>query len=136
MAGRVVWWQHDIPSRRGINLVATALPARAVGCTAHAAADAQGHLYPRRPTFVVPAGVHLPRVSSEPPLASIYVWAPTPGGQSSADFAELLLDRAGVVVAPGRGYGEGGEGFFRISLTVPDDLLEQAMARVAEAVSG
>ena len=72
----------------------------------------------------------------EPPLGSIYVWAPTPGGQSSADFAELLLDRAGVVVAPGRGYGEAGEGFFRISLTVPDDLLEQAMARVAEAVSG
>ena len=70
----------------------------------------------------------------EPPLGSIYVWVPTPGGQTSAQFAELLLDRAGVVVAPGRGYGEGGEGFFRISLTVPDELLERAMDRVGEAV--
>jgi LL-diaminopimelate aminotransferase len=71
----------------------------------------------------------------EPPLGSIYVWLPTPEGQSSADFAELLLDRAGVVVAPGRGYGEEGEGFVRISLTVPDDLLAEAMDRVAEAVA-
>jgi len=71
----------------------------------------------------------------EPPLGSIYVWAPTPGGQTSADFAELLLDRAGVVVAPGRGYGEAGEGFFRISLTVPDDALEEAMRRFGEAIA-
>ena len=70
----------------------------------------------------------------EPPLGSIYVWLPTPDGQSSAQFAELLLDRAGVVVAPGRGYGEAGEGFVRISLTVPDELLERAMERLAEAV--
>ena len=70
----------------------------------------------------------------EPPLGSIYVWLPTPGGQSSAEFSELLLDRAGVVVAPGRGYGEAGEGFVRISLTVPDELLERAMERFAQAV--
>ena len=61
MAGRVVWWQHDIPSCKGINLLATALPARAIGCTAQAAADAQQQLYPRRPTFVVNAGVPIPR---------------------------------------------------------------------------
>ena len=70
----------------------------------------------------------------EPPLGSIYVWAPTPDGQSSAEFAELLLDRAGVVVAPGRGYGAAGEGFVRFSLTVDDARLEEAMDRVAEAV--
>ena len=70
----------------------------------------------------------------EPPLGSIYVWLPTPRGQTSADFAELLLDRAGVVVAPGRGYGEGGEGFVRISLTVADDQLAEAMDRFAAAV--
>ncbi|MBI4259788.1 MAG: LL-diaminopimelate aminotransferase [Actinobacteria bacterium] len=69
-----------------------------------------------------------------PPLGSIYVWVPTPDGQSSAGFADLLLDRAGVVVAPGRGYGPSGEGHVRISLTVPDDRLEEAMGRIAEAV--
>jgi len=72
----------------------------------------------------------------EPPLGSIYVWLPTPEGQSSAEFSELLLDRAGVVVAPGRGYGEAGEGYVRISLTVPDELLERALERFAEAVRG
>jgi LL-diaminopimelate aminotransferase len=71
----------------------------------------------------------------EPPLGSIYVWAPTPQGQTSAQFADLLLDRAGVVVAPGRGYGAGGEGYVRFSLTVPDDQLAEAMDRIAEAVS-
>ena len=71
----------------------------------------------------------------EPPLGSIYVWAPTPRGQTSAQFADLLLDRAGVVVAPGRGYGAGGEGYVRFSLTVPDDQLAEAMDRMAEAVS-
>jgi LL-diaminopimelate aminotransferase len=70
----------------------------------------------------------------EPPLGSIYVWLPTRGGLSSADFAALLLDRAGVVVAPGRGYGPGGEGYVRISLTVADDLLGEAMDRIADAV--
>ena len=70
----------------------------------------------------------------EPPLGSIYVWLPTPNGESSAEFADLLLDRAGVVVAPGRGYGAGGEGYVRISLTVVDDRLAEAMDRIAEAI--
>ena len=70
----------------------------------------------------------------EPPLGSIYVWLPTRNGETSAEFADLLLDRAGVVVAPGLGYGSGGEGYVRISLTVPDDRLAEAMDRFAEAV--
>jgi LL-diaminopimelate aminotransferase len=72
----------------------------------------------------------------EPPLGSIYVWLPTPGGETSAEFADLLLDRAGVVVAPGLGYGSNGEGYVRISLTVADDRLAEAMDRIAEAVGG
>ena len=44
------------------------------------------------------------------------------------------MDRAGVVVAAGRGYGAGGEGYIRISLTVPDDRLAEAMDRLARAV--
>ena len=68
------------------------------------------------------------------PKATIYVWAPVPEKYqgSSAAFAEELLDKAGVVVTPGRGYGEWGEGFYRISLTYPDDVLKEALARIQE----
>ena len=73
--------------------------------------------------------------SLKPPLGSVYVWAPTPDGRTSADFADLLLDEAGVFVAPGTGYGSRGEGFVRFSLTVPDDRLAEAMDRIAGVLS-
>ncbi len=69
-------------------------------------------------------------IEVEPPLGSIYVWIPTPEGRTSAEFAADLLDEAGVVVAPGTGYGQGGEGFVRISLTVSDARLQEAMDRI------
>jgi glycosyltransferase involved in cell wall biosynthesis len=71
MASRVVWWQHDIPARRGINLAATALPARAIGCTSHSAARAQARLYPRRATFVVHAGVAVPQAPAPTPSLTL-----------------------------------------------------------------
>jgi LL-diaminopimelate aminotransferase len=71
----------------------------------------------------------------EPPKGSIYVWLPTRDGMSSAAFAELLVERARVVVSPGSGYGPAGEGYARISLTVPDDRLAEAMDRLREALS-
>jgi LL-diaminopimelate aminotransferase len=74
--------------------------------------------------------------SLKPPLGSIYVWLPTPEGRTSAEFADLLLDEAGVFVAPGTGYGDAGEGYVRISLTVSDDLLAEAMDRIARAIGG
>jgi LL-diaminopimelate aminotransferase len=70
----------------------------------------------------------------KPPLGSFYVWFPTRDGMSSADFAELLLERAGVVVAPGSGYGSGGEGFVRASLTIEDARLEEAVDRLRSAL--
>jgi aspartate/methionine/tyrosine aminotransferase len=54
---------------------------------------------------------------------------------SSVDFADLLLDRAGVFVAPGNGYGERGEGYVRFSLTAPDDRLAEAMDRIARVLA-
>jgi len=71
----------------------------------------------------------------KPPLGSIYVWVPTRPGETSASFADLLLDEAGVFVAPGSGYGERGEGYVRFSLTVPDDRLAEAMRRIRVALS-
>ena len=50
----------------------------------------------------------------------------------SGGFATDLLDKTGVVVTPGRGYGEHGEGYFRISLTYPDGVLKKAMGLMAE----
>jgi LL-diaminopimelate aminotransferase len=73
--------------------------------------------------------------SLEPPKGSIYVWLPTRDGMSSAEFAELLVERARVVVSPGSGYGRVGEGYARISLTVPDERLAEAMDRLREALS-
>jgi LL-diaminopimelate aminotransferase len=70
----------------------------------------------------------------KPPLGSFYVWVPTRDGASSAEFGELLLERAGVVVAPGAGYGPSGEGWIRFSLTVPDERLEEAAARIRKAL--
>jgi LL-diaminopimelate aminotransferase len=70
----------------------------------------------------------------EPPRGSLYVWFPT-GERSSAGFCELLLERAAVVVSPGPGYGAGGEGYARISLTVPDDRLAEAMDRIRDALA-
>ena len=71
----------------------------------------------------------------EPPRGSIYVWLPTKDGMSSAEFCELLLERARVVLSPGSGYGAEGEGYARISLTVPDDRLAEAMDRIREGLA-
>lgn len=69
----------------------------------------------------------------EKPQATIYVWAPVPPGYSSTEFATLLLEKAGVVVTPGIGYGEYGEGYFRISLCVEKERIETAIRRLQEA---
>ncbi|HEX9694835.1 MAG TPA: LL-diaminopimelate aminotransferase [Actinomycetota bacterium] len=68
------------------------------------------------------------------PKGAVYVWIPVPDGQDSAGFATLLLDEAGVVVPPGRGYGEAGEGYIRISITTPDDRLEEALQRIRKVL--
>jgi LL-diaminopimelate aminotransferase len=91
--------------------------------------DAMRALYQKRRDLVV-ASVGDVGILVEPPLGSIYVWVPTPAGRTSVDFAAELLDQAAVVVAPGTGYGANGEGFIRISLTIADDRLEEAMDRI------
>src|SRR4051812_44403582 len=71
-------------------------------------------------------------VQVEPPKGTIYVWAPVPAGHSSMSFSELVLEEAAVVVSPGSMYGPGGEGFFRIALTAPDNRIEEAVERMRE----
>lgn len=67
-----------------------------------------------------------------PPKASLYVWAGIPDGYTSMDFAARLLDETDIVVTPGIGYGPSGEGFIRMSLTTPDDRIDEACRRLAE----
>ena len=65
-----------------------------------------------------------------PPRASLYVWARVPEGYSSAEFAAMLLEEKDIVVTPGSGYGEYGEGYIRLSLTLPDEHLTKAVQRL------
>lgn len=71
--------------------------------------------------------------TTEPPGGTFYVWAEVPPGFTSESFAEYVLEKAGVVITPGNGYGRYGEGFFRISLTVEDSRLEEALNRLQKA---
>lgn len=71
------------------------------------------------------AGWRVPRIR-----ATFYLWAEVPDGFDSVGFAAHLLERCGVMVAPGIGYGEGGSRHVRLSITVPDDRLREALRRL------
>lgn len=87
------------------------------------------HVYKERRDIVVdglnPMGWNLKKTQ-----ATIYIWPKVPKGYTSASFAEFVLDKAGVVVTPGNGYGEYGEGYFRISLTIETERLKEALERM------
>jgi LL-diaminopimelate aminotransferase len=86
-------------------------------------------IYQRRRNLVVDA-LHDIGVEVTAPKGTIYIWAPVPEGHTSTSFAEMVLEEAAVVVSPGSMYGPSGEGFFRISLTTPDELLTEAVTRM------
>jgi LL-diaminopimelate aminotransferase len=70
-------------------------------------------------------------IKATKPKASLYIWARVHEGYTSVSFANRLLDDLAVVVTPGIGYGQNGDGYIRISLTVPDKRLDEALARIA-----
>jgi len=86
-------------------------------------------VYARRRDLVVEALAAI-GLSVDPPKATPYFWVRVPEGYTSESFAELVLEEAAVVVSPGPSYGPSGEGFFRVSLTVADDRLEEAVRRI------
>ena len=65
------------------------------------------------------------------PKAGLYVWAKVPEGWTSTALATELLESHSVVVTPGRSYGEYGEGYIRLSLTTPDERVEEGLGRLA-----
>jgi LL-diaminopimelate aminotransferase len=89
-------------------------------------------LYRRRRDLMVDA-LRKIGVDVTPPKATIYIWAPVPEGfESSAAYCEHVLEEAAVVLSPGGAYGPSGEGFFRISLTTPDQRLLEAVERLGK----
>jgi LL-diaminopimelate aminotransferase len=71
------------------------------------------------------------------PKAALYVWARLPSSErSSADFASRLIEETGVVITPGASYGEVGEGYVRLSLTIADDRLEEGLRRLSAFAKG
>ena len=90
-------------------------------------------IYQRRRDMVVDA-LNQNGWSLDKPKGTIYIWAPVPEkyNGSSGEFATDLLEKTGVVITPGLGYGQWGEGYFRISLTYPDEVLEKALSRIMD----
>jgi LL-diaminopimelate aminotransferase len=66
------------------------------------------------------------------PKGALYIWTPVPKGYTSAEFAQKLLDEVNVVVTPGNGYGPGGEGYIRLSLTIADDQIDEGLRRLSQ----
>jgi LL-diaminopimelate aminotransferase len=64
------------------------------------------------------------------PKATFYLWIQIPGGYTSAQFATLLIEQAGIVATPGNGFGEAGEGYIRMALTVDEKKLKEAIKRL------
>ncbi|MGI6468514.1 MAG: LL-diaminopimelate aminotransferase [Syntrophomonadaceae bacterium] len=65
-----------------------------------------------------------------PPRGSFYMWVKVPDGYTSAEYCEMILEKARVVLTPGNGYGHYGEGYFRIALTVDTSRIIEAFKRI------
>jgi LL-diaminopimelate aminotransferase len=66
----------------------------------------------------------------DPPRATFYLWIRVPKGYTSTQFAALLLERGGIVATPGNGFGEEGEGYIRMALTVDEKRCKEAIERL------
>ncbi len=86
-------------------------------------------IYSRRRDLMV-RGLQNVGFEMESPRATFYLWIKVPGGYTSAELAEHLLEDAGLVVTPGNGFGEPGEGYFRIALTQKRERLAEAVQRL------
>jgi LL-diaminopimelate aminotransferase len=127
------YWQLKTNVDSGM-FEATQLAGAAALRGPRAAIDAMNETYARRRDLVVGALGEI-GVAVTPPKGTIYVWAPVPEGHTSVSFCELVLEEAAVIVSPGSMYGPHGEGFFRISLTTPDERISEAVERLREHLS-
>ncbi|MBM03261.1 MAG: LL-diaminopimelate aminotransferase [Chloroflexi bacterium] len=91
--------------------------------------DKRNSIYEKRRDKVVGA-LNSIGLNVEKPKASLYIWAKIPNGFTSAEYATKLLDEKDIVVTPGSGYGEYGEGYIRLSLTIPDEQLDKGINKL------
>jgi LL-diaminopimelate aminotransferase len=92
--------------------------------------EEHNRIYQRRRDLIIEVlnGMGL---KAQPSKASLYVWARVPEGYNSMDFTADLLDQVGVAVTPGIGYGRQGEGYVRLSVTIPDAALVKGLSRLS-----
>ncbi|MBD2653749.1 aspartate aminotransferase [Synechocystis sp. FACHB-383] len=88
--------------------------------------------YQERRDFVI-SGLSKLGWAITPSQATMYLWVPCPVGMSSTDFALTVLEKTGVVMTPGNAFGEGGEGYVRLSLIADSDRLGEALQRIEQA---
>ncbi|MDD4924462.1 MAG: LL-diaminopimelate aminotransferase [Dehalococcoidales bacterium] len=94
------------------------------------AIDKHNAIYQRRRDLVIEVLNDI-GVEAKPPKAGLYIWAKVPEGYTSIEFTNDLLDNLGIVVTPGTGYGAHGEGYVRLSLTIPDANLVKGLSRLS-----
>jgi LL-diaminopimelate aminotransferase len=125
-----IYWRLKTNIDSGLSEAVQLAGVTALSPDADKEVASMNELYRRRRDLVCDAlrkiGVDVRR-----PHGTIYVWAPVPEDfSSSAAYCEHVLEQAAVVLSPGAIYGPAGEGWFRISLTTPDDRLLEAVRRL------
>lgn len=97
--------------------------------------DRMNRIYAERRNILID-GLNSLGWNMEYPKATFYVFAPVPRGYTSESFVKHLLEKTGVLVVPGSGYGRHGEGYFRASITADKKKIKEAVARMrAEGIS-
>jgi len=81
---------------------------------------------------VLAAGLKKLRLEFQMPKATFYLWLKTPKKYDSLQFTDLLLEKAGVMVVPGIGFGQHGEGFVRMALTISKERMAEALERIGK----
>ncbi|MCK5226567.1 MAG: LL-diaminopimelate aminotransferase [Desulfobulbaceae bacterium] len=92
--------------------------------------EMQTHYTERRDVLM--AGLAKLGIKAEKPKATFYIWCEVPDGYTSTSFVAHLLEKAGIMTTPGNGFGDPGEGYFRMALTVSKERLQEAVNRIAD----
>ncbi len=125
-----IYWRLKTNIDSGLFEAVQLAGVAALSPDADAEVASMNELYLRRRDLVCDALREI-GVDVRPPRGTIYVWAPVPEDFASSEaYCEHVLEQAGVVLSPGAIYGPAGEGWFRISLTTPDDRLLEAVQRL------
>lgn len=89
------------------------------------------HVYEKRMETMVEALQSI-GIAAKPINAGFFIWAPVPKGYTSEQFVATVLEQTGVIFTPGNVFGTGGEGYFRVSLSIPNERIQEAVERIRE----